>query len=168
VAAFGGVVRAQREALIRRDEVLRDATRWDARGRPDHLLPHPELVAEVRSRLAAAGLWEDLRREGRVAYFLAQDDLEQDEAIAWHRRRPAIGGLMAVLGDERPGVGLRPDGLPDIDWIAIRLPDAKEQDAASAAIGRARQIARCPVTNTQYLAFTSADDYTDTHWWQEG
>jgi len=94
--------------------------------------------------------------------------LGQDEAIPWHRRRPAIGDLMAVLGDERPGVGQRPDGLPDIDWVEIQLPDAKEQDAASAAIGRVSRIARYPVTNAQYVAFTRADDYGSSDWWREG
>jgi hypothetical protein len=227
-------IRTQREALIRRDEVLRDAARWDARGRPDHLLPHPELVAEVRLRLAAAGLWEDLCREESVAYFLAQDEpadlwdltlrefrrsgegggpaalplllcltapgrtwetmralgdwiggqaptlaawlkaglaevihlLGQDEALPWHRRRPAIGDLMAVLGDERPGVGVCPDGLPDIDWVEIHPPDAEGQ--GTELIGRARLIARYPVTNAQYLAFTRADDYGSSDWWREG
>ena len=180
-------IRTRREALIRRDEVRRDAARWDERGRPDHLLPHPELLAEVRARLAAAGLWEDLRREERIAWFLAQDDLadlcdltldafhrhggdgaaaalpllacltapgrtwetsvalgrwalEQEsgiadwlraglaevlallgteDALSWHRRRLGIGDLLAALGDRRPGVGLRPDGLPAIDWVAV-------------------------------------------------
>ncbi len=67
-------IRTQREALIRRDEVLRDAARWDARGRPDTLLPHPDVVAEVRAKFAEAGLWDELRGDDRVAYFLARDD----------------------------------------------------------------------------------------------
>jgi hypothetical protein len=229
-------IRTQREALIRRDEVLRDAARWDTRGRPDHLLPHPELVAEVRARLAAAGLWEDLRRERRVAHFLARDDpaelrdlllrelricgqgggpaalpllrcltapgrswattralgewigaqepaladwlkaglaevlrlLGREEALPWHRRRPAIGDLMAVLGDERPGVGLRRDGLPEIDWVEIRPADPGGPSGASGAIGQARRIARYPITNAQYLAFTDAADYDSAAWWREG
>jgi hypothetical protein len=91
-------IRTQREALIRRDEVLRDAARWDARGRPDHLLPYPELVAEVRSRLAAAGLWEDLRREGRVAYFLARDDpADLYDLTLREWRRSGEGGGPAAL-----------------------------------------------------------------------
>jgi hypothetical protein len=235
-------IRTQREALIRRDEVLRDAVRWDARGRPDHLLPHPELVAEVRGRLAAAGLWEELRQKEPVALFLAQDDpaelgelalrelrrcgqgggqaslplllcltargrtwatmralgeriraqnpdlaawlkaglaealrlLGQDEALSWHRRRPGIGDLMAALGDDRrgvgralgrlglddrKGVGLTPDGLPDIDWVEVRSAEAG---------ARAYRMARYPVTNAQYLAFTAAEDYRSADWWREG
>jgi hypothetical protein len=220
-------IRTQREALIRRDEVLRDAARWDDRGRADHLLPHPELLAEVRGRLAAAGLLGDLRREQRVAYFLAQDDptdladltlrafqgrsadggpaalplllcltapgrtwattralgewiggqdpamaawlkaglievlrlLGRDDALPWHRRRLGIGDLLAVLGDDRRGAGLRPDGLPDIDWVEVESADA----GASAY-----RMARYPVTNAQYQAFVQAGDYGSTEWWREG
>jgi hypothetical protein len=220
-------IRTQREALIRRDEVLRDAARWDERKRPDHLLPHPELVAEVRGRLAAAGLWEELRQKEPVALFLAQDDpaelgelalrefrrrgqgggpaalplllcltapgrswatmralgdriqgqgpalaawleaglaevlrlLGHDDALPWHRRRPGIGDLMAALGDARRGVGLRPNGLPDIDLVAVQSADAG---------ARAYRMARYPVTNAQYLAFTLAADYGSADWWREG
>jgi hypothetical protein len=250
-------IRTRREALIRRDEVRRDAARWDERGRPDHLLPHPELLAEVRTRLAAAGLWEDLRREERIAWFLAQDDpadlggltleafgrhgqdgalaalpllagltrpgrtwetsealgrwvLEQgpelaawlragltealtllgtEDALSWHRRQPGIGDLLAALGDDRPGVGLRPDGLSAIDWVPVapetlagQAPGRVATDRRSpgllarigralrgvgrGAIGRVERIARYPVTNAQYLAFTQAPDYGNPQWWQ--
>ena len=32
-----------------------------------------------------------------------------------------------VGGDARPGVGLRADGLPDIDWVEIPAVDEQEQ-----------------------------------------
>jgi len=215
-------IRTQREALIRRDEVLRDAARWDARGRPDTLLPHPDVVAEVRAKFAEAGLWDELRGDDRVAYFLARDDvadlrdltlgafercgaagasaalaqllwltaagrtwetraafgrwavaqapaladwlraglaavldlLGQDDALPWHQRRPGIGDLLAALGDDRPGVGLGADGLPDPAWIEIA--------------DQPLRIARYPITNAQYQAFIDAPDYDNPDWWQEG
>lgn len=33
--------------------------------------------------------------------------------------RAAVGRVLVTLGDPRPGVGLRPDGLPDICWVRI-------------------------------------------------
>ncbi|AUB81903.1 hypothetical protein THSYN_13675 [Candidatus Thiodictyon syntrophicum] len=101
-------IRTRREALIRRDEVRRDAARWDERGRPDHLLPHPELLAEVRARLAAAGLWDDLRREERIAWFLAQDDPADLggltlEAFRRHGQAGALAALPLLADLTRPG-----------------------------------------------------------------
>jgi formylglycine-generating enzyme required for sulfatase activity len=56
-----------------------------------------------------------------------------------------------MLGDDRKGVGLDADGLPDIDWVRIVPPK-----------GNAYSIARYPVTNAQFDAFVQDDGYTAT------
>jgi hypothetical protein len=71
---------------------------------------------------------------------------------------------MPPAGDARG----RPDGLPDIDWVEMQPQDAEGQGTAPGAIGQARFIARYPVTNAHYRAFTSADDYAGARWWREG
>jgi len=94
--------------------------------------------------------------------------LGRDRARHWQRRRLAIGDLLAVLGDGRPGVGLGPDGLPAIDWIAIGPGPFVWQEGKQRTIERPYRIARYPVTNAQYQAFIGDPDYGNPDWWKEG
>lgn len=80
--------------------------------------------------------------------------------------RAAVGRALGMLSlDNRKGVGLRQDGLPDIDWVEI---------PAGVSLYRKRRrrsatfyIARYPVTNAQYDAFVHASDgYADDRWWR--
>ena len=226
----------QAEALVRRDEVRRQAARWDQAGRPDDQLLVPGVRRDLRERLERAGLWAGLRTDARTAYFLAEDDpdeladltrrafargaagadaltllfcltalgrtwkttralgdwigaqepaladwlrggldtvlalLAQDGGARWYPRRLGIGDLLAVLGDRRPGIGLRPDGLPDLDWIDLAPGAFHWQDKGERqSIDRAYRIARYPITKAQYQAFIdAADDYANPEWWQEG
>jgi formylglycine-generating enzyme required for sulfatase activity len=100
---------------------------------------------------------------GRVLRLLGRD-----AAAHWHRRRLGIGDLLAVLGDDRPGVGLRPDGLPDIGWIEIAAGPFTWQEGQTRTIDQPYRIARYPVTNAQYQTFIEADDYGHAAWWQPG
>jgi formylglycine-generating enzyme required for sulfatase activity len=100
---------------------------------------------------------------GRVLRLLSRND-----STHWHRRRLGIGDLLAILGDDRPGVGLRPDGLPDIDWIDIAPGPFSWQESETRTIDKPYRIARYPVTNAQYQAFIEAADYGDAAWWQPG
>ncbi len=58
-------------------------------------------------------------------------------------------------GDPRFGVGLNTDGLPEIDWVLI--PEATfiygEGENQTEEYLPTFEIARYPVTNTQYQAF---------------
>ena len=83
------------------------------------------------------------------------------------RARAAIGRAMGRLGlDRRPGVGLRADGLPDIDWVSIPGPQTFiYQDAQHPGLPTF-EIARYPVTNAQFQAFIDAGGYQDQRWWQ--
>jgi len=104
---------------------------------------------------------EDASPRAEVARLLAEiaDPKTQPE------RRLAIGDRLAELGDPRPGVGLRPDGLPDIDWVEVPAgaflygynKERRESDAF--------RIGRCPITNSQYQAFIAAGGYREVRWW---
>jgi hypothetical protein len=138
-----------RETLVRRDEVLRDAARWDARGRPDYLLPRPKLAAEVRGWLAAAGLWENLRRDQRVADFLAQDNKENltrsadllSSMAGKNEFSPMIfvsyaredGELVDVICEKLISYGFRiwrdkEQLLPGMRWAAVIEKEMEEAD----------------------------------------
>lgn len=82
------------------------------------------------------------------------------------RARAAIGRAMGRLElDRRPGVGLRADGLPDIDWVKISGPQPFiYQDAQHPGLP-AFEIARYLITNAQFQAFIDAGGYQDQRWW---
>jgi hypothetical protein len=81
------------------------------------------------------------------------------------RERAAAGRTLASLGDPRPGVGVRPDGLPDIVWCDVS-DDKGSQNDANPPLPR-YAIAKYPVTNAQFQAFAESDDYDDPRWWDE-
>ena len=75
--------------------------------------------------------------------------------------------------DPRPGVGLRPDGLPDIDWVEIPERDANGRrefiyQENERRIESTFWIARYPITYLQFQAFVDAvDGFPDTAWRKE-
>lgn len=83
------------------------------------------------------------------------------------RARAAIGRAMGRLGlDRRPGVDLRADGLPDIDWVSIPGPQPFIYQGTQHLGLPTFEIARYPVTNAQFQAFIDAGGYQDERWWQ--
>lgn len=82
--------------------------------------------------------------------------------------RAAVGRALGRLGlDDRVGVGLRKDGLPDIDWVEI--PGGELEFIYQEGERRREEtfyMARYPVTNRQYQAFLDdAEGYAADRWW---
>ena len=91
--------------------------------------------------------------------------LEQDSLA--HDRRALIGRLLAEFGDPRPGVGLRLDGLPHIEWVDIERGKVKLEEVEKGFDVKRFRIAKYPVTNLQFQAFINADDgYRNQEWWK--
>lgn len=96
--------------------------------------------------------------------------------------RAIAGRILGWLGDARPGVGQDDSGLPDIDWadiktpnIAYRLdPKAGDDDGqlvidaeGPLKLDYAYQIARYPVTWSQYQCFVNdPGGYHNDDWWE--
>jgi formylglycine-generating enzyme required for sulfatase activity len=81
-------------------------------------------------------------------------------------RRLAIGDRLAELGDPRPGVGVRADGLPDIAWVEIPAGPFIFQNGERRELP-ACWIAKYPVTNAQYQCFIDDGGYKDGRWWRD-
>lgn len=102
------------------------------------------------------------------------DELK-DTAVT-HLRREAIGQRLAELGDPRPGVGLRADGLPDIAWCFVDVPEdlrgkAIPFDSDEGKLGKFRMapfdIARYPITYAQFQAFLDhPNGFANPVWWR--
>ncbi len=81
--------------------------------------------------------------------------------------RAAIGNAMGYFGlDTRKGIGLRADGLPDIDWVKIPS-GAFIYQYDSPPVLPTFYVARYPVTNAQFQAFIDAGGYRNAAWWQD-
>ncbi len=81
--------------------------------------------------------------------------------------RCKAGAVLARLGDERKGVGLGKDGLPEIDWIEIPAGPfvfGKERKTCHA-ITQPYCLSRFPVTVLQYRAFVEAGGYDEERFW---
>ena len=79
------------------------------------------------------------------------EELERPETT--HYRRAEIGDRLDRIGDPRPGVGLRPDGVPDIVWCEIP-PGTVQLEGVDGEFEVERFfIAKYPVTYRQYQAF---------------
>ena len=123
-----------------------DAASLAASAQPAILLGRCLEIAQARGHL---GEWADWFREScYLALDVVKDPIEREALFV------ALGRLDL---DDRPGVGLRDDGLPDIAWCPVGETDQPEY-----------YIARYPVTTAQFQAFIDAPDgYHDRQWWTD-
>ena len=97
-------------------------------------------------------------------------------------QRAAAGVTLGQLGDPRRGVGLRRDGLPDIDWVPIAAgpflmgsdkrvdPDAYDDETPQFTcrlITQPYRMARYPITVAQYACFIAAGGYHERRFWTD-
>jgi formylglycine-generating enzyme required for sulfatase activity len=100
----------------------------------------------------------------RSQWLPRMTDADQEPAAV---ARAAIGRALGLFGlDNRPGVGLRPDGLPDIEWVSIPAGWFLHGENKRPASLPAFEFARYPVTHVQFKAFVDDGGYQEKRWWQ--
>ncbi|MCE7937580.1 hypothetical protein DCC79_03795 [bacterium] len=160
-------VRREHYVLLRQVRTL--AAEWVARGKSRALLRPHEWLALLPPMLEQ--LQPDLT-DDEEAFIRPEAERLQDELsdpTTSHDRRAETGDRLAAIGDPRPGVGLRPDGLPDIVWCEVpggRVTiDVDRGEGAEFDVSPFR-IAKYAVTWAQYRAFVEAEGgYGDRRWW---
>ena len=84
-----------------------------------------------------------------------------------HQDRLRIGNKLAEFGDTRPGVGMGPNGLPDIAWVDIPKGRIKLKGVDHVFEVKPFRMAKYLVTNAQFEAFLNAEDgYRNEEWWK--
>ncbi|MEJ2389456.1 MAG: SUMF1/EgtB/PvdO family nonheme iron enzyme, partial [Chromatiaceae bacterium] len=124
----------------------------------------PEVAAQcIRESGAMLADRDALYGELHEAWLPRLTDIEQEPAP---EARAAVGRALGRLGlDDRKGVGLTPDGLPDIDWVEIPGGEFVYQDGERRTC-EAFRIGRYPITHAQFQAFLDAQDgYSNDRWW---
>ena len=155
-----------------RRQIAQLAAYWHDHDRKDEYRWPDERVVEV------VAMREHLKLEPKDFTALERDflgPLDRDQMLAalddpatTHEQRAIIGVRLSLLGDPRPGVGLRADGLPEIVWCEVPGGEVTLKDNAGTFTVETFDIAKYPVTYRQYRAFLEAPDgFNNPVWWKE-
>ena len=91
---------------------------------------------------------------------------ELDDINTPHKRRLEIGQRLAQIGDPRQGIGVLPNGIPDISWCFVEKGGNITIEKTKFTI-KPFYVAKYLTTNAQYQAFVNAKDgYNNPEWWK--
>jgi len=90
--------------------------------------------------------------------------------------RAMCGRVLGLLGDPRQGVGLRLDGLPELEWCEITAPvggkfvmgakSYKENPRREVKLGYSFKMAKYLITYGQFQSFVGSGEYDKGEWWE--
>jgi hypothetical protein len=160
-------IEAQLIALVRSEQVeerrsaVQALARLEKTPRVFELLMQLVLDDDGETRRTAANA---LRAFGSTAGEKLVRRLSDPEVKPPARLR--IGLALAELGDPRPGVGIRPNGLPDIDWVEVPAGEFIYQDDERVYLDTF-EIARYLVTYIQFQVFIEdPEGFANAKWWR--
>ncbi|HEX2906547.1 MAG TPA: formylglycine-generating enzyme family protein [Phototrophicaceae bacterium] len=81
---------------------------------------------------------------------------ELEDMNTSHQQRRTIGERLAAIGDPRPGVGLRPDGIPQIEWCYVAGGEVEIKEWRFQV--EPFCISKYLITYSQFQAFLDAVD----------
>ena len=92
---------------------------------------------------------------------------ELDNIDTTHQRRRDIGDRLSVIGDTRPGVGVREDGAPDIVWLPVAPGGEITIEKQSFTVNHPFYIAKYLITYSQFQAFLDdPEGFNNDLWWE--
>ena len=123
-----------------------------------------DLASAVWQQRDSPPLPENTLRAIRTRWFERMTNIDE---TPHPYARAAIGRGLGRFGlDDRKGVGLRSDGLPDIDWVEIASGAFIYQDNKTVELP-AFCISRYPLTSVQFHSFIEDGGYEDNVWWED-
>jgi len=125
---------------------------------------HPHLLARCWQRQQLP--WPDAQRLNTLKWHWSERLAPQVEPLPEARHGAAVA--LGHFGlDERAGIGLRADGLPEIDWVEIFPGEfiCGEGDQRRTESLPRYHLSRYPITNAQYQSFIDDGGYSEARWW---
>ena len=154
------------DALRSVEHAKEEAQRWWKRGAQPGELWHADRAAEVSSAIERFGKTTGDALDGFIHPQRGLIERLNQDTLS-HEERLTIGIKLAEFGDPRPGVGLRSDGLPHIEWVDIDPGKIKLEEVEKVLDVKRFRIAKYPVTNVQFQAFINGEDgYRNAEWWK--
>ncbi len=177
--AAGRVAEAPSTAWVSLDGLVPETPAAEVRITDDRAGEDPRFVSALYAGLTIHEneLWRQVEAEHAVTLDRVRGWLERSLELGAlsPAERAAAGRVLAVLGDRRRGVGLKGDGLPDVDWVEVPAGSFRMGSGAGDKQSRnlekpqhdvtldAFAISRVPVTHAQYQAFVDAGGSRDSH-----
>lgn len=152
--------------ILRRAEI--EAGEWERQGYDLKYLWHEDRLKRLQEIVSRRG--EKSAKEIVRLFSAPQDKIlaRLKDSTLSHHDRLTIGQSLATLGDPRPGVRLKEDGLPDIVWIEIPGGEVTLEEVKHAFKVKPFRIAKYLLTNVQFETFIKAEDgYRNEQWWKE-
>ncbi|NEP63621.1 MAG: formylglycine-generating enzyme family protein [Symploca sp. SIO2G7] len=140
---------------------------WKANGKNENYLWSGDRLKDAQATVRRLSL--ELRPDQEEFLQPAVERLEAkllDDTLT-HLKRESIGGKLLSIGDTRPGVGVRDDGLPDIKWCEV--PDGVVQLEEKKGEFKVEHfyIAKYVVTHKQFQTFVDdPNGYECSQWWK--
>ena len=130
---------------------------------------NPELAAQCIVR-SGAGLTGSALEKYRSAWIVRLTNLKDEPNPL---SRAAVGRALGLADlDNRPGVGLRADGLPDLVWCEVPAGEftmGSNQDSDNPIQKLTLptfSVSKYPITYRQFQAFLDAEDgFRNSQWW---
>jgi len=123
----------------------------------------PELALQTWQRFNPSGVLSTETQQILIAS--AREKVTETDPRG---RAAAYRVLEVYAADLRPGIGLRPDGLPDIDWVEIPAGEfiyGEGKTQTTLSLERF-WIAKYPITYMQFQTFLDAPDgFERDEWW---
>jgi hypothetical protein len=163
-------IKATQNDLILRRQVWQAVQVWEQNQRSEDYLWTGQQLKNAQAMAERL----DLNLSKAEAEFLRSEVERLEEKLINpelnHLTRAMIGEQLHTIGDTRPGVGLRSDGLPDMVWCAVPGGEVTLREMFGEIITdfpvRPFYIAKYPVTFIQFQAFLDDPDGFDNEaWW---
>ncbi len=176
---------SRNDDLRLRRQLAQATAEWQSGGKEKRYHWPDERIMEAAVALERLGLHvTDLSSVEQ--HFLGPIDQDTmlaklDDPTTFHTLRATIGDRLSLIGDPRPGVGLRRDKLPDLVWCKVEggkiSLDVEKPHRLLGIFGGSNSqtftvepfyIAKFPITWIQYRAFLDdKDGFANPAWWEE-